>query len=76
MILGKPWLCSVQAIHKYDTDKITIQVQGQTTTITNEEDTDPRETAHMRKEEMEQQTMKRGTQSKPTVTVHHVESEP
>ena len=66
----------MQAIHKYDTDEITIQVQGQMTTITNEEDTDPRETAHMRKEEMEQQTMKRGTQSELTVTVHHIESEP
>ena len=72
VILGKPWLCSVQAIHKYDTDEITIQVQGQTMTITNEEDTDPRE----RKEEMEQQKMKRGTQSEPTVTVHHVKLEP
>ena len=49
VILGKPWLRSVQAIHKYDTDEITIQVQGQTTTITNKEDADPRETAHTRK---------------------------
>ena len=76
VILGKPWLHSMQAIHKYNTDEITIQVQGQMTTITNEEDADPRETAHMRKEEMEQQMMKRGTQSEPTVTVHHVELEP
>ena len=53
VILGKPWLHSVQAIHKYDTDEITIQVQGQTTTITNEEDADPRETAHTRNEETE-----------------------
>ena len=76
VILGKPWLRSMQAIHKYDTDEITIQVQDQTTTITNEEDADPREMAHMRKEEMEQQTTKRGTQSEPTATVHHVELEP
>ena len=76
VILGKPWLRSMQAIHKYDTDEITIHVQGQTTTITNEEDTDPREMAHTRKEEMEQQTTKRGTQSELTATVHHIESEP
>ena len=76
VILGKPWLRSVQAIHKYDTDEITIQVQGQMTTITNEEDVDPREMAHTTKEEMEQQTTKRGTQSVPTATVHHAESEP
>ena len=76
VILGKPWLHSVQAVHKYDTDEITIQVQGQMTTITNKEDAGPRETAHMRKEETEQQMTKRGTQSEPTATVHHVESEP
>ena len=66
----------LQAIHKYNTDEITIQVQGQMTTITNEEDADPREMAHTRKEETEQQVTKRGTQSEPTTTVHHVESEP
>ena len=76
VILGKLWLHSMQAIHKYNTDEITIQVQGQTTTITNEEDANPRETAHTRKEEMERQMTKRGTQSEPTTTVHHVESEP
>ena len=38
VILGKLWLHSIQAIHRYDTDEITIQAQGHTTTITNDEE--------------------------------------
>src|SRR6266481_6673108 len=38
VILGKPWLHHVQAMHKYETDEITIQVKGRTTTIRNDDD--------------------------------------
>ena len=37
VILGKPWLHSVQAIHRYETDEITIQAQGHTMTIMNDD---------------------------------------
>jgi len=33
VILGKPWLRGIQAVHKYETDLITIQMKGKTTTI-------------------------------------------
>src|SRR6266481_1717022 len=36
VILGKPWLSYVQAVHKYATDQIVIQTQGLTRTINNE----------------------------------------
>jgi len=36
IILGKPWLSYIQAIHKYGTDQIVIQTGTQTTTISNE----------------------------------------
>ena len=36
VILGKLWLHSIQAIHRYNTDEITIQAQGHMTTITND----------------------------------------
>ena len=36
VILGKPWLCSMQAVHRYDMDEITIQAQGLTRTINND----------------------------------------
>ena len=39
VILGKPWLRSVQAVHRYDTDEITIQAQGLTSTINNDNTT-------------------------------------
>ena len=37
IILGKPWLSHVQAVHEYGTDLITIQKGGQTATFGNEE---------------------------------------
>ena len=39
VILGKPWLCSMQAVHRYDMDEITIQAQGLTRTINNDNTT-------------------------------------
>ena len=36
VILGKPWLKSVQATHHYTTDEITMTIEGRTTTVTNE----------------------------------------
>ena len=39
VILGKPWLRSVQAVHRYDMDEITIQTQGLTRTINNDNTT-------------------------------------
>src|SRR6266481_590257 len=38
VILGKLWLHSIQAIHRYDMDEITIQAQGHTMTIMNDEE--------------------------------------
>ena len=38
IILGKPWLSYVQAVHRYDTDWITFQTQGWETTISNDDD--------------------------------------
>lgn len=35
IILGKPWLKAVKAIHDYDTDEITISHNGQSEVITN-----------------------------------------
>jgi hypothetical protein len=35
VILGKPWLRAVKAIHDYDTDEITISHKGSQQTITN-----------------------------------------
>jgi transposase InsO family protein len=35
IILGKPWLEDVQAVHRYATDEITITAHGKTTTINN-----------------------------------------
>src|SRR6266481_1433642 len=36
VILGKPWLRSVQAVHCYRTDEITITTKGKTAILTNE----------------------------------------
>ena len=38
VILGKPWLQHVHAVHKFETDEITIQVGGHTKTIRNNAD--------------------------------------
>src|SRR6266481_10057409 len=38
IILGKPWLSYVQAVHRYNTDWITFQTQGRETTISNDDD--------------------------------------
>ncbi|KAJ7251413.1 hypothetical protein C8J57DRAFT_1520736 [Mycena rebaudengoi] len=37
IILGKPWLHSVRAIHDYETDEIRIRTRGQETRIQNED---------------------------------------
>src|SRR6266481_2994278 len=44
VILGKPWLRDVQAIHRYRMDQITIQVQELTVTINN--DNEAKDEAH------------------------------
>ena len=44
IILRKPWLCDVQATHRYETDEITIQMKDHTATITNNEDDQGRHT--------------------------------
>ena len=36
VILGKPWLKSVEVTHHYMTDEITMTIEGRTTTLTNE----------------------------------------
>ena len=36
VILGKPWLKSIQVTHHYTTDEITMTIDGRTTTFTNE----------------------------------------
>src|SRR6266481_3728821 len=44
VILGKPWLRDIQAIHRYRTDQITIWVQELTVTINN--DNEAKDEAH------------------------------
>src|SRR6266481_3985763 len=43
IILGKPWLNYIQAVHRYDTDQITFWAQGLETTISNDDTTQERE---------------------------------
>src|SRR6266481_35110 len=56
VILGKPWLSYVQAVHRYDTDQITFRVQGLETMISNDEATQDREHAPGQKDNTEAST--------------------
>src|SRR6266481_2015634 len=56
IILGKPWLNYVQAVHRYDTDQITFRAQGLETTISNDEATQDREHAPRQKDNTETST--------------------
>jgi hypothetical protein len=46
IILGKPWLCRVKAIHDYDKDQITITQNGNTEVISNLLTTQPTTAIH------------------------------
>ena len=56
VILGKPWLSYVQAVHRYGTDQITIQAQGLTKTISNDNEAQEKGPGHApgRKNELQQ----------------------
>src|SRR6266481_1172219 len=46
VILGKPWLSYIQAVHRYGTDQITIQAQGLTKTISNDNQVQEKRPGH------------------------------
>jgi len=56
IILGKPWLNYVQAVHRYNIDQITFQTQGLEMTISNNNATQKRRHAPEQKDSPETST--------------------